>query len=302
MYYKINDKDFEQRQIEWIEIEGLVLNYQKQFQKDEEGNIIKVDDETILIAKESAQILIDKFSPLFRKYITLLKTGQIDWNDVEMKQFVINFIDTIELKKALSRKKQKAFYRNEIHQKFNFIIETYGELSDEEMLMDLQTLLLIIAQRYKQIGKNFCAYVYNSYRFEVARHIKKFIKNPINIIYKNLQYEDCINGSTDFSIDQSYEDNYYEDLTGIPNMAWIQGTNCSELFKCLSPLDRKILVKYYLEEWKDGQIADSLGMHINTVNQKRRSAAKVIAEKLNLDLGAIKRTRKSGKKAILPTE
>ena len=295
MYYNNNDEKFEQRLVEWTEIEELVLKYQAQFNEDAD-NIIKTE------AKESANKLLERFSPFFKKYVTLLKTGQVDWEDMEMKQFISNFIDDIELKKALARKKQKAHYRNEIHQKFNFIIETYGELSEEEILLDLQTLLLIIAQRYKQMGKNFCAYVYNSYRYEVARHIKKYIKNPLNISYKNLQYEDCINGTSDFEIQNSYEDNYYEDLTGIPNTSWIQGQNCSDIFSCLSPLDRKILVKYYLEEWKDGQIAENLGMHINTVNQKRRSAAKVIAEKLNLDLNSIKRTRKSGKRAILPTE
>ena len=295
MYYNNNDEKFEQRLVEWTEIEELVLKYQAQFNEDAD-NITKTD------AKESANKLLERFSPFFKKYVTLLKTGQVDWDDMEMKQFISNFIDDIELKKALARKKQKAHYRNEIHQKFNFIIETYGELSEEEILLDLQTLLLIIAQRYKQMGKNFCAYVYNSYRYEVARHIKKYIKNPLNISYKNLQYEDCINGTSDFEIQNSYEDNYYEDLTGIPNTSWIQGQNCSDIFSCLSPLDRKILVKYYLEEWKDGQIAENLGMHINTVNQKRRSAAKVIAEKLNLDLNSIKRTRKSGKRAILPTE
>ena len=295
MYYNNNDEKFEQRLVEWTEIEELVLKYQAQFNEDAD-NIIKTE------AKESANKLLERFSPFFKKYVTLLKTGQVDWDDMEMKQFISNFIDDIELKKALARKKQKAHYRNEIHQKFNFIIETYGELSEEEILLDLQTLLLIIAQRYKQMGKNFCAYVYNSYRYEVARHIKKYIKNPLNISYKNLQYEDCINGTSDFEIQNSYEDNYYEDLTGIPNTSWIQGQNCSDIFSCLSPLDSKILVKYYLEEWKDGQIAENLGMHINTVNQKRRSAAKVIAEKLDLDLNSIKRTRKSGKRAILPTE
>lgn len=293
MYYKENDENYEQRLEEWTEIEDLVITYQSQFKED-------CDEADKFLAKDAAQKLLDKFSPLFKKYSTLLKTGQIDWNDIEMKQFINNFIDEIELKRALARKKQKAYYRNEIHQRFNFIIETYGELTEDEILLDLQTLLLVIAQRYKQMGKNFCAYVYNSYRYEVARHIKKFIKNPINITYKNLQYEDCINGCHDFEIEQSYEDNYYEDLTGIPNMSWIQGHNCSDIFMNLSPLDRKILVKYYLEEWKDGQIAECLGMHINTVNQKRRSAAKILAESLNLDLSSIKRTRKSGKRAVLP--
>ena len=290
MYYNENDEKIEQRLIEWTEIENLVLAYQKQFKDG-------ATDADIKEAKKSVTILLERFSPFFKKYVTLLKTGQINWNDMEMKQFISSFIDDIELKKALGRKKQSASYRNEIHQNFNFIVETYGALDEDEMLLDLQSLLLTIARRYEQIGKNFCAYVYNSYRYEVARHIKKFIKNPLNITYKNLQYEDCINGTNDYRIQDSYED-----LTGIPNMSWIQGQNCSDLFSCLSPLDRKILVKYYLEEWKDGQIAENLGMHINTVNQKRRSAAKAIADKLGLDLNSIKRTRKSGKRAVLPTE
>ena len=42
-------------------------------------------------------------------------------------------------------------------------------------------------------------------------------------------------------------------------------------------------------------------MHINTVNQRRRSAAKQVADNLGFDLSAIKRTRRSGKNAILPT-
>lgn len=295
MYYNENDEKIEQRITEWIEIENLVLTYQKQFKE----HATKKD---ITEAKKAGEVLLERFSPFLKKYSTLLKTGQINWNDMETKQFISSFIDDIELKKALGRKKQTAFYRNEIHQRFNFVVETYGALDEDEMKLDLQSLLLTIARRYEQIGKNFCAYVYNSYRYEVARHIKKFVKNPLNITYKNLQYEDCINGANDYGIQNSYEDNYYEDLTGIPNMSWIQGQNCSDLFSCLSPLDRKILVKYYLEEWKDGQIAENLGMHINTVNQKRRSAAKVIADKLGLDLNSIKRTRKSGKRAILPAE
>lgn len=295
MYYNNNDFKFEQRLTEWSEIEDLVLSYQLQFKSD---SISSID---IKKSKESARLLLDRFHPFFKKYITLFKTGQINWNDMEMKQFISSFIDEIDLKRALGRKKQSACYRNRIHQKFNFILETYGALEEEEILLDLQSLLLTIAKRYEQIGKNFCAYVYNSYRYEVARHIKKFIKNPLNISYKNLQYEDCINGSNEYSIENSYEDNYYEDLTGIPNMSWIQGLNCSDIFSSLSNLDRKILVKYYLEEWKDRQIADNLGMHINTVNQKRRNAAKIIANNLGFDLSSIKRTRKSGKKAVLPS-
>lgn len=295
MYYSETDAKYDERVKDWNEIEEFVLLYQSQFKEEASSQDIK-------LAKEAGNKLLEKFEPLLRKYHTLLTTGQIDWNDTEMKHFVSNFIDKKELRRALQRKKQRACYRSEIYSKFNFIKETYGSLSEAEIKSDLQTLLLTIAKRYKQMNRNFCSYVYNVYRFEVCRFIKSFIKDPINVSYKNLEYEDCINGNNDKDMKSSYEDNYYEDLTGIPNSDWILGTSCSEMFSNLSPTDRKILIKYYLEEWKDKQIADHFGMHINTVNQRRRSAAKKIAENIGIDLDCIKRTRRSGKKAVLPMQ
>ena len=100
------------------------------------------------------------------------------------------FIDDYELKKALFRKKITAVNRAEIYAKFNFVIETYGKTDDEDILSDLSMCLLVLAKRYKNIGKNFCAYVYNAFRHEVARHIKKYIKNPLNVQYKNYEFEE----------------------------------------------------------------------------------------------------------------
>lgn len=294
MIYDSKDELFDKRKEDWEEIELLVLTYQRQF----------VDGSTSTEkrkARTAAEKLLKKFSPLFKKYTTLLKTGQIDWDDAEMKNFVCNFIDDKELQRALRRKRQAAKYRGEIYNKFNFIKETYGSLTEDEIKIDLQSLLLVIAKRYKQVGRNFCSYVYNAYRYEVCRHIQKHLKNPLNIPYRNIKYEDYINGENDKDLEHSYEDTYYEDLTGIPDISWVTGQNCSECFNNLSPLDRQILIKYYLEEWNDKQIADEFGMHINTVNQRRRSAAKKVANNRNVDCSNIKRTRRSGMKAVLPT-
>ena len=293
MFYTEEDPKYAQRVAEWNEIETAVMTYQNQFK--EAATSIEIEN-----GKTAAGLILEKFSPLIKKYISLLCSGQIDWNDKEMKLFVCNFIDNYELQKALQRKKQKADYRSQIYLSFNFIKETYGALGHVELSLELQTLVLVMARRYQQVGRNFCSYIYNCFKFEVARHIKRFLKNPINISYKNLPYEDYINGETDYNIEDSYEDNYYENTIGIPNTAWMQGENCSEAFSNLTPLDRKILVKYYLEEWKDKQIADHFGMHINTVNQRRRSAAKKIAGNINIEHADIKRTRRSGNKALLP--
>lgn len=288
--------ELSQREKEWIEVEHLVMLYKAQFLEDRNtSNDVE--------SKAAAEELLKRFSPLFRKYLLLLKNGQIDFNDPEMKLFVCSFIEDQRLQRALRRNNQAAEFRADIYKKFNFIKETYGNLEEEDIMMDLQTVFLTIAKRYKQIGKSFCGYLYNSYRHEMSRHIKKFINNPLNIHYKNIQYEDTVdNNHNDLIVENTYEDTYYEDSTGVPDLTWISGKNCSELFTCLNPIERKILVKYYLEEWNDRQISEAFGIHINTVNQKRRYAVAQIAKELGIDMKEVKRNRRSGKNAILPIE
>ena len=207
----LNLEEESKRKEEWDEIENLVLDFQKQFDK------CYIEEEEKEYSKICGDLLIAKFSPLFKKYLTLLKYTHIDFTDKEMKEFIALFMDNYELKKALYRKKINSTNRAEIYAKFNFVIETYGKISEEDIIADLNICFLTLAKRYKPIGKNFCAYVYNTYRHEVARHIKKFINNPLSIQYKNYQYEDCVNGDKDVYIDISYEDNYYESSTDLPN-------------------------------------------------------------------------------------
>ena len=80
--------------------------------------------------------------------------------------------------------------------------------------------------------------------------------------------------------------------------SWVNGETCSDMFSILNQLERKIIVKYYAEEYNDKQISDYLGLHINTVNQKRRQAVHKLAEHLDIDLESIKRNRNSGRSAV----
>lgn len=277
---------------DWEDIENSIILFKKKF---EEG----ASEQDIKQSEEASVHLLNRFSPLIKKYMSLMKYGQIDFNDVEMKQFVSLFIDDVNLKRALGRKKQSSEFKSGIYKKFNFVLETYGTLSDEDILSDLQLCFLALCKRYKQVGKNFCAYVYNSYRYEVARHIKNFIKNPINIQYKMLQYEDCINGEEDI-LDLKHEDKYLEAESDLPDHTWINGSDCSDAFKSLSTIQRIIIVKYYLEDWNDRQIAEFTGLHINTINQKRRLATEHLAKTTGREFTRKLRNRNSGRKASLP--
>lgn len=175
-----NKKKFEPTEKEikdWNEVEELVISYQEYISSD-------IPEEKEL-AKGPAEELLNRFAPLFKKYILLIKHNQIDFNDMEQKSFVSLFMDDITLRRVLNRKVTPPSYRSDIYIKSNFIKETYGSNSEQDIINDLYICFLKIAKRYKQVGKNFCAYLYNVFKHEVARMIKANIKNPLSIPYKN---------------------------------------------------------------------------------------------------------------------
>ena len=267
---------------EWNEIEELVMQYQNNLDKDKEK------------CKNATSELLVRFMPLFKKYILLIKHNQIDFEDMEQKSFTSLFIEDAVLRRVLNRKVTPVKYRPDIYLKSNFIKETYGINQEEDILYDLYICFLNVAKRYKQVGKNFCAYVHNVYKYEVARFIKAYIKNPLSVPYKNFQYEDYINGQEDLAFIEEQKNSYYEFMTGLPDLSWVLGETCANEFTFLSPLQRKILVKYYLEDWSDRQIAESFGVQTSSINGKRREAVNILCEIYDVDPSSLKRIRKSG--------
>ena len=285
------DKTINESKLKEYEIiEELVMTYKTQFNPD----ATIADKEK---ADRASEQLLKCFEPLFKKYILLMKTIKMDFTDKEQKSFVRMFMPEKQLKQALKRKKITAKFRAPIQNRFNFIRETYGSQTEEEILTDLQILFFTLLKRYKQMGKNFCAYLYRSYGYEVARHIKKYTNNLANIPYRSVEYTEYIQSPNNMNED-CFEDKIYEDDMGIPDLSWISGECCSNIFLQLSNLERKLLIKYYLEDYNDRQIAEEFSMHINTVNQKRRIAIQKLAKETGIDFSQVKRNRKSGKKAL----
>ena len=278
---------------EWTIIDELVFIYQKQFLE----NATKEDK---IEAEKASVKLIDTFYPFFKKYLTLLKTGQINFKNMEQRLFVYLFIDDIKLKSALASKKElDRNVRAAIYQKFNFIKETYGYNDEEDIMVDLHMLFFTLAKRYKKMERSFCCYVYNVFRYEVCRHIEKFTRNPLNIHYRNISYEGL--DTWTFNALSQYCLEYAEDLdesmatteSGLPDLSWICGINCSTAFEKLTPFQRKILSKYYLEEYNDGQLAKEFGLHNNTCNIKRHQALDILCKELGFTKKDIVRTRNS---------
>lgn len=282
--------DMYQHEEEWREVDRLVDIYQAQFKEDAAPDARERAD-------KAGIELLERFHPLFKKYVILLTTGQINFKNTEQRQFVKLFMDKKHLQQALNRKNPGENYREQISQLFNFIIEGYGHKPEEEIYDDMRVIFLLLLKRYKNIGRSFCCYVYNLFKYEVCRMIQKYQKNPINFHYKIATLDECARVTVD---DYSeIEDSIYEDDMGLPDMSWVKGETCSDLFSQLTSEERIIISKYYLQDWADKQIAELLDMHINTVNQRRKAATKHLAELLGVNPKNIIRHRNSGKKAII---
>ena len=271
------------------EIDALIEKFQRQF----DPLCSEVEKHESNLAGEA---LIERFYPLFKKYLTVLTTGQINFKNMEQKLFVRLFMDH-ELLKVILHKRISKELRDVIMTKFNFIIEAYGKQEECEIEEDLHMAFFTLAKRYNPQGKSFCCYIYNAFRYEVARLIKNFQKNPANFHYKTAELSEQIQ-STEGGYN-SIEDSVYENEMGIPDTTWIQGRTCSDIFADFSPTERKIFIKYYIEDWKDSQIAELLGCHSNTVNLKRKNAVKKLADRIGIKPEDIIRHRNSGKKAIM---
>lgn len=275
---------------EYQEIEEYVLNYQKQFLEENKGNpVIKRE------ADDAALKLLDKFNPLFTKYALIVRSGHFNWADHESRVFVSTFMTDKTLLKAIFYTRQSNEQRSQIYNAFNFVKETYGKTPQEEMLVDMQMCLLTMAKKYKNIGKNFCAYANSSFKYELSRHIKSVIKNPLNVKYNIVEYNNnsLEESGSDMSIEETIE-SYYEEESGRPSFDWYKG-ECSHIFNQLSEIERRILVKYYIDQWNDDQIAKAFGLHLNTINYKRHNAVKKLCDTLGYDFTNLKRSRNSGK-------
>lgn len=273
----LNEKS--KREIEWEEVENLVMVYQERFTDDSE----KVAQNSQAAAAE----LIERFQPLFNKYLKIIKRSDINLFDPETKSFVFSFIDKQTRILFPSNKKEIAY-------KFKFVVKTYGMLSDNEILSDQYEIFMKLLKRYKQMGRSFCGYLYNVFFHEMSRLIKKFIANPINIAYKLSSYSECKEFSDPYELIEDLLIDYY-DKKEVLYLEWVNGIDCEPVFESLTITDRKILMEYYINEQNDKQISENFGIHINTVNQKRRKALfkllSAMPDNHNLE---IVRSRKTG--------
>lgn len=222
------------------------------------------------------------------KYFSLIRYGKINFDDRDTRRFIALYIKNPETRKKLipfyQYREVKAEAIKELEEN---VIKPLSIISDEDLLQDLRLLLLMLAKRFRKKRRkvNFAGYLYNSYRYALKNYLDKaYLKReePLFDLWRWLLHiqddrlEDqesliVVDDLIDFKGPMIQVD---EDLGN----NWVRGLTCGEEFKRLNPLQRLILKLHYDEKVTDGNIADRLNMHINTIFRLRKKAESIVKE------------------------
>ncbi len=268
---RLTKEDIAERQVEWNKVEALVLEYQQQF-KDSPSAI------QIKLSKDAALELLHRFYPYFYKYIILIKSSRINYADNDLRFFIYSFISEQDLKMKLKNKQRLSIEdRSRILDNFQFIRKTYGSKPAEEILIDINVLFLGMCKKYKSMGRNFCGYLYNVFKYEMLRFVSDYIKEPMSIPYRNITYEEYMMSNEDELISE-FDESFYTENMGIPDADWLKGIKCSAEFWDFTYLERRIMVEYYLEERTDKEVGEVIGLPRGEVMMIRREATRKLSE------------------------
>lgn len=224
---------------------------------------------------DAALELIKIFSSFINKYKLMLKHSTVNYEDKDTRRFLALFSKHLESRKKLKSKVLSYEINSIAHAITEQLNYQLACIPEEDIEQDIIRIILLLVSRYEDKGKNFCAYLYNTFRYEMKRVVDSYVSDPINAF---LEYDEA---------DQSYEDAYLnidnlvKEFEDELDLNWIQGLTCGDDFADVSKMDRMILSLYYERNYSEQKIADTLGVHRNTIFTRRTKAVKKIREEHN---------------------
>lgn len=219
------------------------------------------------------------------KYYNLLRYGRVDFKDKDTRKFISCFVKdkgfAERMRKFYQYKDDKAQARRTVQ----FLEQMLKSVSDEDLMQDLRMLFLQQALRWEKRYKHehFQGYLYGSYGYTLHHHLKRMFKQNDSyglkssiIHYQDDQYNDkSSNIKTEDSI-FAQEPMIRSDFDDELGNSWVRGLTCGEEFHNLTPLQRLVVKLHDNDGYTDGNIADMMGVHINTIFRQRKKAYEII--------------------------
>lgn len=235
------------------------------------------DKEVIHYQKTGDAIpLLNKYNNFIQKYYQLITTGEVNFQNYDIRMFLSYFLSEPSLRKELRKGK---YHSKKCKREAKIIAEkikqVFSELSKEEILHELIVLFLQCAQKYKQKGTTFSKYLYRMYKYELKNKVlelRKQNKPQRTIYYFDPIYEHPRQESEDQlirRIEAPFHMELDEDLI-LNHPLWLAGQYANETFKQFTREERLILAKYYYEKYTDKEIGRLLGRNPKSIHRIRK--------------------------------
>lgn len=228
-------------------------------------------DQSVLSYQETGdpEQLIAQYGNFINKYYFLIKNGNIDFSNYDIRCFLSCYVSDEGLSRSLRRGK---YHSSETIASAYKVLRTLRHKlrnhNEKEMYHEILIPFLQLAQGYKQVGVGFDKYLYKAYKYELKRHLDNMKWDALDhggLLYRDIsveeEWEEEIPEELVFEMDEQFE---------LSDPRWIHGHRSGEPFSDLKPHERYILVKYYYEEYTDREIARMLPFNPKSIQRIRK--------------------------------
>lgn len=266
---------------------------------------------------EAANKLLESFSKFLSNYVALIKLGKYNLNYYSVRSFIKLFIEDPKDRKLLNAYfYNQCTSKNVLFSTVNIILNIFHESTYEDIMQDLKIIFFNMCKKYKDVRPSFHTYIDKNFHYYAYRYWEKNIRDPIGrgssisisapinsnsfsedisltfadvledvqnkvesdyIINKITVYYNIKSSSIPVVYGEENNDTYSNTFL---NINWINGITCSKAFKILTPLERKIIKLWYIDNLTDKQIGEKFGICRGSINKRRNVAKNKISEYL----------------------
>lgn len=232
--------------------------------------------------EEAGLRIIEAFGGFLNGYLALLKKGVVDPRNRHLRAFLRLFMRGRKDRRQVTTYPFTFKYQFYFNSLVHSICAQFSPYSEEELRAELVTELLAMAKRYhNDIGPFFHTYVAKAFHYGAFRRLARLIQDPAVVSIHCLDRVDPeeLAGEDGESILERLA--VEEERLFVPgdeelDENWINGFTCSEVFEALTPLERRILVLYYVDRLTIQEIADKLCLkHHFVATTKARAIARL---------------------------
>lgn len=242
----------------------------------------KKGSETLIKEFQEASLadeLLDKYKNFLSKYHQLLYKGVIDFNNYDIRKFLSCYLKDSD--------ERRSFLKGKYHSKqdvangyriLSYIRQAFQGFTSREVYHELIIPFLECAKRYRYINKSFNSYLYNTYRYELVRHINSILFQRFNVKHPLIEKHHI-----EIELKENVDELKIEldDDLSLNHPHWLNGKKTNDPFKQFTREERLILVKYYMEDYTDKEIGRLIGKHRKSVNRMRLKAIRKIKEDIS---------------------